>query len=55
MRRLVAKGLRALLTDPVTGDPRDAVDIVSLIYGLIITTVVILVMIILGLGLGAGQ
>lgn len=55
MRRLVAKGLRALLTDPVTGEPLDAVDMVSLVYGLAVTLFVIMEMIILGLGLGAGQ
>lgn len=55
MIRLLRKARHALLTDPVTGAPLDAVDIVSLVYGLVVTFVVIMEMIILGLGLGAGQ
>ena len=33
----------------------DAIDIVSLIYGLIVTVAVIIEMLILGLGMGSGQ
>lgn len=55
MRRVLEKARRALLTDPVTGAPLDAVEIVSLVYGLIVTVVVIVEMIILGLGMGPGQ
>lgn len=55
MRRLVAKGLRVLLTDPVTGAPLNAIDRISLAYGLSVAFVVIMEMIILSLGMGAGQ
>lgn len=55
MRRLVAKGMRVLLTDPVTGAPLDAYDKLSLGIGLCVALGVIGGMLILALGLGAGQ
>lgn len=55
MRRLAAKGLHALLTDPATGEPLGWVECVSLFIGLLVGCAVLLAMIALSLGLGGGQ
>ncbi|WP_169800558.1 hypothetical protein [Sphingobium cloacae] len=49
------KALRALLTDPVTGDPLDPMDCISLAMGLCVAVLVILAMLVMSLGMGAGQ
>lgn len=55
MSRLLHKARRALLTDPVTGEPLHWVEVVSLFYGLLVTTAIIMAAIAFALGLGGGQ
>lgn len=55
MRRLVLKGLHALLTDPVTGHPLDVIERLSLAMGVVAAISVGIAMLGLSLGLGGGQ
>lgn len=55
MSRLLHKARRALLTDPVTGQPLHWVEVVSLFYGLLVTAAIIMAAIAFALGLGGGQ
>ena len=55
MTRVLGKARDALLTDPVTKEPLDVVDMISLVSGLVIAVIVILAMVILALGMGSGQ
>jgi hypothetical protein len=55
MSRVLDKALHALLHCPVTGQPLSWIERVSLFYGLLVTTVIIMAAIAFALGLGSGQ
>lgn len=55
MSGIMDKARRALLTDPVTGEPLDRMQRLSLAIGAVQGVLVIVAMLIVALGLGAGR